>query len=65
MSEGRDRHVNDYWEEIRALGRPAGGTVGIQMGGAGLCLGEWRVGGGRDWDTFPELITGTQKRPQV
>lgn len=38
-SDGRDRHVNNCWEEIRALERPARGTVGIQVGGAGFCLG--------------------------
>lgn len=31
--------MNNCWEKIRALERPAGGTPGIPAGGAALCLG--------------------------
>lgn len=34
VSDGRDRLVNNCREEIRALKRPARGTLGIQVGGA-------------------------------
>lgn len=46
LSDGRDRRVNNFWKEIRALERPARGTVGIQVGGAGFCLqgGKAKIG---------------------
>lgn len=46
---------------MRALERPAEGRG--NTGGRGWILpGGWES---QDWDTFPELITGAQKRPQV